>query len=254
MQKNIENRLKKEKEILLVVLILIGFLLSLTSFGLVFAANPGGPDTITSVTNETKDAVSAKMFNISGGYVSTFNLSATIQNPRWKAFVGNVTGSFTLDDSAGSTIYDWSITTITGRVYATRQSGAITWASVNCSNATYLSTEAIAMNHNNSNDQLNKTFNASAPGTHSTFWVGAVSIPANTCPTINTYVNDVAQDSSFEEMALSDGVNTVYATILEEDVAGYDGSKYDFQMIVPEDGSPGFSGATAYYVYVEIGT
>jgi len=55
-------------------------------------------------------------------------------------------------------------------------------------------------------------------------------------------------------MALSDGVNTVYATIMEEDVTGYDGSKYDFQMIVPEDGSPGFSGATAYYIYVEIGT
>jgi len=123
-------------------LILIVITMIFLSLNFLFAANPSGSDTLTSVTNETKSAVGTKMFNVSGGYLSTFNLSSTVQNSRWKAFIGNVTGSFTLDDSTGATIYDWSIATITGRVYATRQSGAITWASVNCSNATYLNTEA----------------------------------------------------------------------------------------------------------------
>ncbi len=254
----IEKKLKKniEKRNLKIFvngsLILIVMLMMFLSLSFLFAANPSGSDTLTSVSNETKSAVGTKMFNVSGGYLSTFNLSSTVQNSRWKAFIGNVTGSFTLDDSTGATIYDWSIATITGRVYATRQSGAVTWASINCSNTTYLNTEASLMYHNNVNDQLNKTFNASASGTHDSLWVGSVFIPANTCPTINTYVNDITQDSSFEEMALSDGVNTVYATIMEEDVTGYDGSKYDFQMIVPENGSSGFSSSTAYYTYIEI--
>jgi hypothetical protein len=62
----------------------------------------------------------------------------------------------------------------------------------------------------------------------------------------------------FEEIALYDGAteagggNIIYASILEEDVAGYDGATYDFQMIVPENGLSTFSSRTAYYLYVEL--
>jgi hypothetical protein len=53
-------------------------------------------------------------------------------------------------------------------------------------------------------------------------------------------------------MALYDSTSIIYATILENDLAGYDGQTYDFQMLVPENGSQGFTGATAYYLYVEL--
>ena len=79
-------------------------------------------------------------------------------------------------------------------------------------------------------------------------------MPENTCPTLNTYQNSNPQDSTFEEVALYDGNNIIYAAILEDDVTGYNGNSYDFQMIVPESALPNPVGTIAYYIYVEIGT
>ena len=242
--------------ILLSILILILLMLNINS---VKAADPGGPDSLNITSNETKSANSAVMVNISGGYIASLNLSATIQNPRWKAFVGWVTGKFTLDDAAGSTIYDWTLSSITGRVYTTRKSGSVSWSNIDCANSTFLSQEDNVLNHTNANDNITITFNATNDsagyGTHSSFWVGSTFISANSCPTLNTYIENQTQDNAdFEEMALYDGTNIVYATILEDDLTGYDSQAYDFQMIVPENGAPDFDGATAYYVYVEIGT
>jgi len=243
---------RKNKRKSLAIEIVLVFMIILILFVNAKAADLQGPDSVEVVDNETKGVVSAKMINISGGRIATLNVNATIQNPRWKGFVGNVTGKFTLDDSSGSTLYDWSLTSITGRVYSTRNSTSVTWASINCSNITHLNQENINLNHTNVNDNLNVTFNLTAGATHNPLWVGGVYLSANTCPTLNTYKSDAAQDVDFEEVALYDRTNIVYATILEEDVTGFDGGKYDFQMIVPENGLPGFNGATAYYVYIEI--
>ena len=119
---------RAEKRVAIAVILSVIFVFLLTY---VSAADPTGPDSLEVMHNETKQDVGAKTINISGGRIATVNISATIQNPRWKGIVGNVTGKFTLDDAGGSTIYDWSISTITGRVYATRYSGTIKWSSVN---------------------------------------------------------------------------------------------------------------------------
>lgn len=253
-----KKRTKVIEEVFVLLIISLMALFLLMPFA-VNAADPVGPDSLSVVANETKGAASAQMLNISGGRIATLNLNATIQNPRWKGFVGNVTGKFTLDDVGGSTLFDWTLTSITGRIYSTRNSTSVTWASITCSNNTHLRQEEINMNHTNPNDNITKTFNATndsatSYGSHNPFWVGSVYISANSCPTLNTYVNDVAQNTNFEEMALYDTTNIVYATIMEEDVTGFDGATYDFQMIVPENGLPSFSGATAYYIYVELGT
>ena len=228
----------------------------LLAFAVVFVSSfvfsaPVGPDSLDLGTNETGVATGTQMINISGGYIQNLTLTANTQNPRWKAFLGEVVGSFTLDDASGSTIYDWTLSTVTGKVFATRASGSITWASINCSNLTYMEAENTALSHSNIDDNISATFDDT---THDAFYVGAVSIGANQCPTLNTYVNNVTNvANTFEEMVLYDGTNTVYATILEEDSTGYDGNSYDFQMLVPENGSAGYSGATAYYLYVELG-
>ena len=119
------------------------------------------------------------------------------------------------------------------------------------SNMTYLEQENALMNHTNINDYINKTF--SVGGTHETFYVGTKTIENNTCPTLNTYVENSTQDNYFEEMVLYDGSNTVYATILEPRVNGYNAIPYDFQMIVPENGLSTWTGSTAYYIYIELG-
>jgi len=223
--------------------------------GLASAADPQGPDSLNVTANETKGSVSAFTLNTSGGYITTINMTSTTQNPRWKAFVGWMSGTFTLDDSTGATIYDWSMTSVAGEVYATRNSTTPTWANIKCANNSLLENENTLMSHTNANDNVSKTFNDT---THAEFFVGTVNISVNSCPTLNTYVNNASQNTDFEEIALSDSTNfteggtIIYSTILEQDANGFDNQSYDFQMIVPENGGVGFSGSTAYYLYVEL--
>jgi hypothetical protein len=244
---------KEKKKILLIIFIFVMLVVSsLLLFNISFlSAAPIGPSNMISVWNETKNTTSAAFFNISGGYIAALNLTANAQNTHWKAFVGWVSGGFTLDDVGGSTIYDWSSAVTTGRVYSTRDSSTIEWNLVGCANkTTNLATENTAMFHNRTSDNITATF--LYPSTHSPFWVAGRPISSNSCPTLNTYRNDAAQDTDFEEMALYDSTSIIYATILESNLTGYDNQAYDFQMLVPENGSQGFTGATAYYLYVEL--
>lgn len=244
---------KREERCFFKAVFLIAFVLVfLILFSLVASANPAGIDQVVQVSNVTKSSASAAVINISGGYIDTFNITARIQDPRWKGFVGNVTGSFALDDASGSTLYDWELSSLTGRVYTTRNSITPNWASIECSNITTLNSEANALNLTNPSDTLNKTFNSS--GVHSSFYVGAVFIAANSCPVLNTFVNSASQTSSFQEVALYSPSDIIYATLLEQGTVGYNGQHYDFQEIVPENGTPGFNGATAYYLYIELGS
>jgi hypothetical protein len=240
------------KQLLFVIIffaILFGIYIQLIS-----AVDPAPPDVLSISSNTTRSTPSAKIVNISGGYIANMNLTATVQDVRWKAFVGNVIGKFTLQDSSGAQIYDWNLASNTGRVYASRNTSSPSWTNINCSNLTTLNAENALMEHINVNDNLTVTFNITYQATHSAFYVGSKYLPANRCPTLNTYKDNATQDTDFEEMALFDESNIVYATILENDMNGYNSLNYDFQMIVPENGNSSFSGATAYYLYVEIGT
>ncbi len=237
--------------------ILVGiFFYSFIFFSVVNAA-PQGPSSVVLQANETKGDVSAVTLNISGGRIATVNITAKNQNPRWKGFVGQLVGTFTLDDSTSSTLYDWSMTTVLGEVYATRNVSTPSWTNIRCANTTLLENENYLMNHTSANDNITKTFNGT---THVSFVVATTTISANACPTLNTYKGNATQDTDFEEMVLTDQTNfsianysnLIYSTVIENNVAGFDSITYDFQMIVPEIGYDGFNGATAYYLYVEL--
>lgn len=243
-----EDKKNRKTRNLLTFVLIFGIFLSIN---LIFAATPDNPS-ITSVNNSTWSSSNNGFFNISGGYISTINLDATFQDSRWKAMVGNVSGKYTLDDASGATIFDWTFATITGRVYATRDSGTVEWATISCADGTEMENENIAMFHGNtSSDNLTRTFNKT---THTAFYAAGTYIGTNLCNYgVTTYKNDAPQTTDFEEIVLHDGTSIVYATILEDNVQGYDGTKtFDFQMIVPENGTAGYTGATAYYIYVEL--
>lgn len=238
----------KEKNLILVLipLLVLGILFSMF---LVSAVDT--PDSVEAVANETKTTGSGQMINISGGYISKLNVSANAQNPHWKAFVGWVHGSFTLDDSSGNTIYDWTMTSIGGEIFATRIDSTIGWSSVECADLTSVENENTILHHTNDEDNISATFDFS--GTHNTLVVGGQSMAANSCPTLNTHVSDLEQDSTFEEVILKDtNEYLIFTTILEENSTGFDGSGYDFQMLVPENGSESWSGSIPYYIYVEL--
>lgn len=230
--------------------------LSILAFAIAATIASALPDgvTIVPIRNDTSSPTAGGMINTTGGSITTVNLNASTQNVRWKAFIGNVSGTLTLDDSAGASIYSWSLASISGEVYATRNPGSVNWTGINCSNLTHLSNEEVALGHTNKDDNITTTFNVK---NHSSFFVDVRPITNNTCQSVHTYVNSTAQDQRFEEVALYDGTNLtngniIYSTILEQDKYGYNNKTYDFQMIVPERGEPTWQSATAYYFYVEL--
>ena len=216
-------------------------------------ATPSGPS-ITFISNQTKQPSAARLINTTGGSITTVVLNATTQNPRWKAYVGNVTGTLTLDDASDNTIFDWTLTNVNGEIYATRFYGNINWSGTNCSNSTHIANENFALNQTNRDDNITKTFSSQV---HNGFYVGTRQILANTCFSVHTYVNSTSQSSKFEEVVLYDGTNEtngniIYSTPLEQDAYGFDNNTYDFQMIVPENGLATWTSSTAYYFYVEL--
>jgi hypothetical protein len=215
-------------------------------------AQPQGASFISTSTDNV--SISSASLTTAGGSFTTLILNVTQQNPRWKAYVGNVTGSLTLDDSNNFTIYNWNLATISGEVYTSRNS-SLNWANVACADSSIVIGEDISLNLTSSKvDSINRTF-VNTSRIHKRFYVGTTLITNSTCRAITTYVNDTAQtvseDASFQEVLLQDGSNLVYATLLEQDAEGYsDGKTFDFQMIVAEDEY--LETPTTYYFYAEI--
>jgi hypothetical protein len=228
------------------------FIVVTTSFA---HATPAGP-VITWVANSTAPSVTANRSDLKGT-ITTLSLSLNQQDYKWKAYVGNVTGSLTLDDANTKTIYDWTLGSITGEVYATRSSSTINWANVSCVNQTVINAEQTALSISaTAVDSINKTFNNTV---HKSFLIGSKSITNSTCRSTATFINDTAQfinesTTLFQEILLRDDLNSafIYSTLLETDQLGYDGSRsFDFQMLVAEDESS--NTPQPYYFYVELG-
>ncbi len=214
-------------------------------------AAPDGAQ-ITYNTTETKAPEPAAYINTSGGTFTTINLYGETQNLRWKAYAGNVSGRLTLDDGGNYTIYDWSLATVAGEVYTSRND-SIDWSDISCANQAMIYSEEAALNHTTTRaDSINSTFKTTL---HEEFYIGVSHIPASTCRSTATWVNDTAQaaseDALFQEMLLSDGSSLVYATILRDGEQGFNYKEYDFQMIVPEKDLPGEQ-STKYYFWLEL--
>ncbi len=257
--------------------------LSVLAFSVFVYAAPSGPTAVV-VGNSTKNATAPAILNTTingtispGGYIFITRLTSLQQNTRWKGYVGNVTGTLTLDDANDNTLFQWTLTTVTGEVYATRASGSINWSGVNCtwiaddkrnasqgasSNRTPEHNENQLLSHTNKDDNITKTFQYQ---NHSSIIVGSVVIGKNECFSVQTWQRDAAQtfsdsdNANFTEVLLYDGAfnrtngNIIYETKIENDPVGYrSDSTYDFQMIVPESGAPGFTSSNAYYFYVEL--
>jgi len=284
-------KLKIKKEIFNTILLIVIFSTFISFILTSVNALPIGPTvTFGDPSNTTKNTSQALLINSSvngstpGGYIFTITLDSIQQNTRWKAYVGNVTGTLTLDDANDNSIFQWSLTTIAGEVFSTRASGTINWTGINCtwiadgrdnqtddtknktsSNRTPEHNEEIALSHTSvtsKDDNVTATF---ANFNHSELTIGGVVIAKNDCFSVQTFQKDAVQvfddsdNANFTQVILYDGAynrttgNVVYATFIENNEIGYrSDEKYDFQMIVPEDGSTGFVSSTPYYFYVEL--
>jgi hypothetical protein len=248
-----ENKKNLKNKILLLISIL-----GLVLFSYISLALPTAP-IITHIENSTSGNAGQGQIRSGddGGYITTLTLDALQQNFRWKAYVGNVSGRYILEDSNGYSIYEWDMSLNTeGKVFISRN-GTVDWTNISCANRTStILSEDSDLGMGSGSDSINKTFNDNK---HKTFNVAGVPITNSTCPAIATYVNDTSQTFSetavFQEILLADAAgngNLIYTTIMEEDVQGYDNSSsFDFQAIIADDETAGIK--TPYYFYVELG-
>jgi len=244
-----KKMLSKITKTMLLVAVLV---VALSIFPLAYGQQTGA--SVTNVSSSTKTASSPGWNNGTKGYIHTLGLSAEQQDLKWKAYVGNVSSTFVLDDSSDYSIYQWTLDSFSGQIYITRDNSA-TWASVVCASAANKATEDTVIGHNSqAADSVNRTFSQQI---HKNLTVGVTLIGNNTCFSTVTWQNDanhqLNSSAPWQEILLWDGADMIYTAFVENDKIGYrgDSTTYDFQAIVPENGTtsaPNFR----YFFYLEL--
>jgi len=243
---------------------LIAVLAIALSMSIFVKADPTGA-TVSYQSNTSKNASAADSRTDNKGTITTVNLDAQQQNLKWKAYVGNVTSTFVLDDEDDYSIFQWTIDSFTGQIYIGRNS-SVDWSNITCATIPQKQSEDTELGHTiTSTDSVNSTFVTQG---HKSFTIGTDPINQNACFAAATYANDTAQTASattpFTEVVLWDGTNSMmlYTTFVLDDASSYrddtDGTDalgsnhtYDFQAIVPETGNPS-DPALTYFFYIEL--
>jgi hypothetical protein len=260
----------------------LGIIIALISLSTFVSALPVGPETI-SRPYETRWPTWVPITETAiAGNVSELNFDGTTITRTYQGYVGNVTGWITLGDLNNNTLYDWTLASPQGEIYAVRSSTVPTWGLTTCASQAEIQAEDTRLNVNETidEDSVNRTFVVNgaldqlarfptSDFTHPQFWTANQSIGASSCAVATLYNNTYQPSSDFKEVLLSDNVNTdpvtgfvIYTTIISHtinpfgDSTGFDGRIYDFEMLVGEDGHGIQDGETAttstYWFYLEL--
>ena len=242
MRKNKERSRKGTAELALAV-VFIGIIM------IAYAkAQPTGPDSITQGTSSRYQGSAAQSVQAVAGNVSRLDIHATTVSQFWQGYYGNITGTIVLANANNKSLYQWETANPNGEIYASRNN-SIDWSQVGCANQSSIYNEETLLNMGNSSERINRTFNQTS---NPQFFVGGTDITANSCRSTNAYNASGYQQSDFYQILLSSQNNMIYTTLIDQNKKGFDNNTYDFEMIVPEDGSNGNTATTTYYFYVEI--
>ncbi len=222
----------------------------------VIYAAPSGPTSIgLGASSRYSGESNGALVNALAGNVTQLDINGTSITQGWQGYFGNVLGTIVLGNNNNKTLYDWSLLAPSGQVYASRNS-SVSWTTLNCSNQTVMqnviAAEEAALNFPvTAKDGINETFTSTS---YPSFFVGSLNITANTCYNTNLHNSSGQKDATrWYEILLRDSSNgLVYTSLLENNGVGFDGSSYDFQMIVAEDGHNGDTSTTPYYFWIEL--
>ncbi len=256
---------------LLVLCLVTAMLFSVTN---VMAVVPYGA-TITEEKSETAPADSPGSDEAIAGNVTELTIFGYSTTQSWQGYFGNVSGTIQLADANDNVMYNWSLASPEGEVYAANQS--VTWTHIQCFNFTADGTFAddsaqagatslYGMNLSQLEslfdiapddvDGVDETFSLIGPGTHDLFYTNNLEFSEGECRNTRIYSDaGKGENDKFEEVLLYDPDNkiVVFTSILdEEDVAGFDDAYHDFEMLVLENGHGTDTQTTTYYFYVEL--
>jgi len=232
-------------------LILFISLVILALPSLVLAISPSGAS-LTSISNETGSLDPAGSHSAIAGNLTEVDVASTVTTQTWQGYFGNVTGTVQLADGSDNVMYNWSLASPEGEIYAS-VNNSVNWVGTQCyNNTTFTSNLELEYNiANNDVDGIDETFSLQD---HDAFYVNNVLINTNTCMSTRIYGDTGAGvNAEFEEVLLKGGSNeTIFASILEENMLGFDSASHDFQMIVLEDGHNADTSTRPYYFFVEL--
>lgn len=230
------------KKFFISMILVVGIFVSLSGF--VMAIN--GASNVTEINSTTAGVTLADSALAIAGNVTELLISGKTTTQSWQGYFGNVSGTIELANVDGNVMYNWSAANPSGEVLASVAQN-VDWTNLACFD---LVTDGAA---------LETTYNIgtdSVDGVDETFVATANIVTAghslNSCASVEIFDETGASNGDFTEVLLSDGVNPVFASILEQDALGFDNRAHDFQMLVLEDGHLGDTSTSTYYFFVEL--
>lgn len=252
--------------------VLLILALAILAVGFAYALPSGPTNDITPISIDRWATWPGKTVTAIAGNVTEFNTDTSTITRTWQGYFGNVTGTIVLGDSNNNTLYDWSVSSPQGEIFAVRSPIVPSWSNTRCATVAELEAEDAALNNNIAidEDSVNRTFviggSAEAQSrfgaalSHPTFYVANSEILADTCPIAYMFNQTGSESDAFREVILSDNgsVPIIYTAFLSHtfypttDSIGFNNQVHDFQMIVGEDGRGTDTDVSTYYFYLEI--
>ncbi|MFW6233608.1 MAG: hypothetical protein ACOC3Z_03020 [Nanoarchaeota archaeon] len=264
-----DNKISKMNIKFLLIIVLI-----FATFNFV-SSNPLEVSNITEINSSRPSAQNPDSVEAEAGYVTELSVFGYSNTRSWQGYYGNVTGSLILSDASRNTMYNWSVLSPRGQIYSSTNS-SIQWQNTQCFNYTAAgnfsddtanagSTSLYGTNLTqlesrfnipyDAADGVNETFIYSGASGHVPFYVGNLEFSQGECKSTRIYGSGGTQNQyEFEEVLLYEPqtTSTIFTSILNNDLLGFNGKSYDFQMIVLEDGRGTDTSTTEYYFYLEI--
>jgi len=239
----------------------------------VSAVEPNGANIGTPIRSERASSGSPGNNSAEAGNITEITISGFSTTSAWQGYIGNVSGTIRLADASGDVLYNWSLASPSGEIYASRNQ-TIQWTNIQCFNFTATGTLAGGETPGGTSlyglnlttlessygieagdvDGVNETF--SDANSHAAFFSANREFSAGECVSTDLFDSSgAAVDGNFEEVLLYEPTTTsvIFASLLEKDLAGFDSNSYDFQMLVLEDGHNSQAlTSTLYYFFVEL--
>lgn len=258
--------------------ILLGITIAVLSVSFVLAIEPFGAT--LSPGNPNRSVADAAMNNSAyAGNITPIDITGYSITQTWQGYYGNVTGTITLSDSSDNVMYNWTLAFPSGEVYATTNN-TISWPHMQCFNytasgnitafnATEVETDGavnlggvnltelearFGINSSRDVDGVNETFRFSGGTGHDQFFTNNLQFSTGECMSTRVFTNLGPVANSFQEALMYEHVtgSVVFASILENDMTGFNGRATDFEMLVLENGHGTNTDATTYFFYVEL--
>lgn len=209
------------------------------------------------------------------GNVTEINIEGFTTTQSWQGYFGNITGTIQLADAGDNQMYNWSLASPQGEIYAST-SNSISWPNIQCLNFSATGTYGAEAGNGGTTSQygtnltqfeelfgiapddvdgVNETFNLIGAGTHDLFYTNNLEFSEGECQSTRLFSNiGAGENDKFEEVLLYEPTtqSIVFTSLIDEDVLGFDGRSHDFEMLVAEDGHGTDTSTTPYYFYVEL--